>query len=172
MAMSRAKKEQELKEYKARFEENETVVVTHYSGLSVKEVTDLRARLRAEGGSFKVMKNTLARIAMKDTQFEGLDSYFKGPVGVAASQDPVAAAKAVYEFSKENDKLVIIGGGMGATVLDQAGVEALAKMPSLDELRGKLVGLLVAPAQRIATILQVPASNVVGVLQAKSEKGE
>ncbi len=172
MAMSRTKKEQELKEYKARFEDNETVVVTHYSGLSVKEVTDLRARLRAEGGNFKVMKNTLARIAMKDTQFAGLDSYFKGPVGVATSQDPVAAAKAVYEFSKENDKLVIIGGGMGATVLDQAGVEALAKMPSLDELRGKLVGLLVAPAQRIATILQVPASNVVGVLQAKSEKGE
>ena len=172
MAMSRVKKEQELKAYKERFENNETVVVTHYSGLSVKEVNSLRDKLRAEGASFKVMKNTLARIAMKDTQFEGLHNYFTGPVGVATSQDPVAAAKAVHEFSKENDKLVIIGGGMGATVLDQAGVEALAKMPSLDELRSKLVGLLVAPAQRIATILQVPASNVVGVLQAKADKGE
>tara|TARA_B100002019_G_C21176265_1_gene551278 strand:+ start:451 stop:969 length:519 start_codon:yes stop_codon:yes gene_type:complete len=172
MAMSRAKKEQELADYKARFEENETVVVTHYSGMSVAEVTDLRSKLREQGATFKVMKNTLARIAMKDTQFSGLQDFFTGPVGVAASQDPVAAAKVVYEFSKDNDKLVVIGGGMGATVLDKAGVEALAKMPSLDEVRSTIVMLINSPASKLVGSISAPGGKLAGAVKAIAEKGE
>jgi large subunit ribosomal protein L10 len=170
MAMSRARKETELEAYKVRFGEVETVVVTHYSGMTVAEVTDLRQKLRAQGASFKVTKNSLAKRAVEGTQFDAIKDLFKGPVGIATSQDPVAAAKIVYEYAKENEKLSIIGGAMGARVLDAKGVEALAKMPSLDELRSKILGVIVAPAQRIATILQVPASNMVGVMKAKSEK--
>lgn len=172
MAMSRAKKEQELADYKARFEGNETVVVTHYSGMSVAEVTDLRSKLREQGATFKVMKNTLARIAMKDTQFSGLQDFFTGPVGVATSQDPVAAAKVVYEFSKDNDKLVVIGGGMGATVLDKAGVEALAKMPSLDEVRSTIVMLINSPASKLAGSISAPGGKLAGAVKAIAEKGE
>lgn len=143
-----------------------SVVVVHYDGLSVKEITDLRARLREAGASFKVTKNRLTKLALKGTEYEGITDLFNGPTGVGYSTDAVAAAKAIAGFAKENDKLRILGGGMGETVLDQAGVQALASLPSLDELRGKLVGLLQAPAQKVAAVTQAPAGQLARVFGA------
>lgn len=170
MGMSRAQKEQEIKDLNTRFEESEVVVLTHYSGLTVAQMSDLRAKLRAEGATFKVTKNTLAKRALKGTKYEQLEDMFTGPTGVATSQDPVAAAKAAQAFSKENDKLVILGGAMGEIILDADAVKQLASLPSLDELRSKIVGLLVAPATQVARVLQAPAQQMVGVTKAYSEK--
>tara|TARA_R110002072_G_scaffold294581_1_gene464795 strand:- start:693 stop:1208 length:516 start_codon:yes stop_codon:yes gene_type:complete len=170
MAMNRAQKEKELLELKNRFASEELVVITHYSGLTVAELSALRGALREEGATFKVTKNSLAKLAIKGTQFEGLDGMFTGPTGVASSQDPVAAAKVAHKFAKDNKKLVIVGGALGSMVLDAAGVEAIAKLPSLDELRSKIIGLLQAPATKVAGILQAPARNMVGVTKAYGEK--
>ncbi|MGN7437831.1 MAG: 50S ribosomal protein L10 [Alcanivorax sp.] len=171
MGMSRAQKEAEIKELNERFSSDELVVVTHYSGLTVTEMSDLRAKLREEGGTFKVTKNSLAKLALKGTQFEQIGDMFAGPTGVATSQDPVAAAKVAHNFAKDNDKLIILGGALGEMILDAAGVEAIAKLPSLDEIRSKLVGLLQAPAQKIAGVMQAPARELVGVTKAYGEKG-
>lgn len=171
MGMSRAQKEQEIKELNERFSNDELVVVTHYSGLTVTEMSDLRAKLREEGASFKVTKNSLTKLALKGTQFEQIGDMFSGPTGVATSQDPVAAAKVAHKFAKDNDKLIILGGALGDMVLDAAGVEAIAKLPSLDEIRSKLVGLLQAPATKLAGLMQAPARELVGVTKAYGEKG-
>tara|TARA_B100001989_G_scaffold225915_2_gene181235 strand:+ start:3961 stop:4476 length:516 start_codon:yes stop_codon:yes gene_type:complete len=171
MGMSRAAKEAEIKALNERFANDELVVVTHYSGLSVSDLNDLRGKLREEGASFKVTKNTLAKLAIKGTKYEGLDEMFSGPTGVASSQDPVAAARVAHKFAKDNDKFVILGGAMGEIILDAAGVEALAKLPSLDEIRSKLVGLLQAPATKLAGLMQAPARELVGVTKAYGEKG-
>ncbi len=170
MGMSRAQKEVEIKELNERFSTDELIVVAHYSGLSVSEISKLRADLREEGATFKVTKNSLAKLALKGTRFEALDSLFTGPTGVASSQDPVAAAKVAHKFAKDNDKLVILGGALGDMVLDAKGVEAIAKLPSLDELRSKLIGLLQAPAQKIASVTAAPARDLVGVTKAYGEK--
>jgi large subunit ribosomal protein L10 len=172
MAMSRQKKEVELEAYKARFEENETIIVTQYSGLSVSQMTDLRARLRESGASFKVTKNSLAQRALEGTRFEGIKDLFKGPVGIATSQDPVAAAKVAYEYSKENEKLVLIGGAYGERVLDPQGVEALAKMPSIDEVRATIVMLINSPASKLAGAIKAPAGKIAGAVKTISEKAE
>jgi large subunit ribosomal protein L10 len=172
MGMSRAQKEVEITALNDRFTNDELVVVTHYSGLTVHELEALRGDLRAEGASFKVTKNTLAKIAIKGTKFEGVSDLFTGPTGVASSQDAVSAAKVAYKFAKDNDKLIILGGSLGDQVLDVAGIEALAKLPSLDEVRSKLVGLLQAPATKIAGVLQAPARDLVGVTKAYGDKGE
>ncbi|MEM6780854.1 MAG: 50S ribosomal protein L10 [Pseudomonadota bacterium] len=169
--MSRAQKEQEIKDLNARFEDSEVVIVTHYSGLDMPAVTKLRSELRDNGASFKVTKNTLTKLAIKGTRYEQLEGHFTGPTGVATSQDPVAAAKVVANFAKENDKLKILGGAMGDVILDEAAVKQLASLPSLDELRSKIVGLLVAPATQVARVLQAPAQQMVGVTKAYSEKG-
>lgn len=171
MAMSRERKEQEITAFKERLGEIETAVVVHNTGLDMPQMSALRSGARAEGVAVKVVKNTLARRALEGTQFEGLSDMFTGPTMVASSEDAVAAAKVVYNFAKENEKLVIVGGAMGATVLDKAGVEALAKMPSLDELRGKLVGLLQAPATKVAGVLQAPAGQLARVTGAYAAKG-
>ncbi len=171
MGMSRAGKEAEVQSLNENFSNNELVVVTHYSGLGVEALTELRTNLRSEGASFKVTKNSLAKLALKGTQFEAIEGLFSGPTGVATSQDPVAAAKVAYKFAKDNDKLVILGGALGGKVLDVAAVEALAQLPSLDALRSKLVGLLQAPAQKLASITAAPARDLVGVTKAYSEKG-
>lgn len=168
--MNRAQKAEAVDVLNQTFQGNGVVVIAEYKGLSVAEITDYRAKLRAEGGKFKVTKNRLAKIAAKGTDYEGLTDMFKGPVGIAYSEDPIAAAKVTYNFAKDNDKLVIVGGGMGAEVLDKAGVEALAKLPSLDEIRGKIVGVLQAPAQKLVGVLQAPARDLVGVTKAYSEK--
>lgn len=171
--MDRNQKAAEIEALKTRISECETIVVAQYSGLTVAEMTDLRSKLRAAGAdSFKVTKNTLMRIALKGSRFEEISDLFSGPVGIATSADAVSAAKIAHEFSKENDKLVLVGGAMGATILDKAGVEALAKMPSLDELRGTLIGLLQAPATKVARVLQAPAQNMVGVTKAYGETAE
>jgi large subunit ribosomal protein L10 len=170
MGMNRAQKETEIQELNERFANDELVVLTHYSGLTVKEIGDLRAQLRAEGASFKVTKNTLAKIALKGTKFEGIGDLFAGPTGVASSQDPVAAAKIAHKFAKDNKKLIIVGGALGEKVLSVEDVQQLASLPSLDELRSKLVGLLVAAPTKLAGILQAPARDLVGVTKAYGEK--
>lgn len=172
MGMSRAQKQAEIEVLQNRFANDEIVVVTHYKGLSVSEMTQLRSSLREHGASFKVTKNSLAKIALKGTQFEQISDMFVGPTGVASSKDPVAAAKAAHEFAKKNDKLVILGGALGEQLLDVKGVEALAKLPSLDEIRSKLVGVLQAPLSKLVGTLQAPARDMVGVTKAFAEKGE
>ena len=145
------------------------VVVTHQTGLSVAEVTQLRRQMRSAGASYRVTKNRLVRRALEGTAFENLSPLFTGPTAIAFSRDPVAAAKAAVEFANRNDKLTIIGGGLSGQLIDAAGVKELALLPGLDELRGKLLGLLAAPATRLARVLQAPAGQVARVLAAHAE---
>jgi len=146
------------------------VVITHQTGMTVAEVTDLRRQMRAAGASFKVTKNRLARIAVTGTKFERLSSMFTGPTAIAFSRDPVAAAKVAVEFAKKNEKLTIVGGGLDERQLDAEGIKALATLPSLDTLRAKLLGLLQTPATRVAAVLQAPAGQVARVLGAYARK--
>ncbi len=147
-----------------------SVVVAHYSGLTVAQMNDLRGRMRQQGASFRVAKNRLAVRALKGTPIEGIVHLFKGPTGIAVSDDPVAAAKVTAAYAKENENLVILGGSVGVTQLDADGVKALATLPSLDELRGKIVGLLQAPATKIAGVLIAPAGQLARVVSAYSKK--
>jgi large subunit ribosomal protein L10 len=148
------------------------VVVTHQTGMTVQEVTELRRQMRAAGAGFKVTKNRLARRALAGTKFERLSPMFTGPTAIAFSRDPVAAAKVAVEFANKNDKLRIVGGGLNDQQLDAAGIKSLATLPSLDQLRAKLLGLLQTPATRIASVLQAPGGQVARVLAAYATKGE
>lgn len=148
------------------------VVVAHYKGLTVAEMTDLRTKMRAAGASFKVTKNRLTKLALQGTAYEGIADLFVGPTGIATSADPVAAAKVAANFAKANDKLKILGGSLNGQALDVEGVKALATLPSLDELRGKLIGMISTPATRIAGVLQAPAGQVARVLGAYAKKDE
>ena len=168
--MDRAQKAAAVTELKQTFSEVAVVVVTRNHGMSVAQSTQLRNRMREAGATFKVSKNKLARIALDGTDYLSLSDMLTGPVGLATSTDPVAAAKVAVDFAKTTDKFEIVGGAMGATALDPAGVQALATMPSLDELRAKIVGLIVAPATKIATITQAPAAQLARVLKAYAEK--
>ena len=152
------------------FASTSVVVITHYSGLTVKEISDFRRKISAVGGSFKVSKNRLAKIALEGTQYAPLAKLLIGPTGIATSSDPVAAAKAVVAFAKDNEKLVILGGAMGSTMLDKAGVKALAELPSLDELRGKIIGLIQAPASKLARLMSTPGGQLARVIQAYASK--
>jgi large subunit ribosomal protein L10 len=167
--MQRAQKTQSIETLQGVFADAGAVVVTHYLGLSVAETEDLRGRLRKEGAAFKVVKNRLAQKALGGAS-DDAHALFKGPVAIAYGPDPVSAAKATTGFAKDNDKLVIIGALMGEQVLDAKSVQALAKLPSLDELRGKIVGLLVAPATKIAGIVQAPAGQLARVVGAYAAK--
>jgi large subunit ribosomal protein L10 len=146
------------------------VVVTQQTGLTVAEVTDLRRKMRAAGASFKVSKNRLTRRALEGTAFQQLGSLFKGPTAIAYSRDPVAAAKVAVEFANKNEKLKVIGGGLGEKVLDQNAVKALATLPSLPEIRAKLLGTIAAPATRLATVIRAPAAQLARVIDAKAKK--
>ncbi|HTM79476.1 50S ribosomal protein L10 [Asticcacaulis sp.] len=168
--MDRAKKAESIEELKSVFADNATVVVTQYTGMTFVEMSDLRTRLRKEGAVLKVFKNRLAQKALNGSVGEKGDALFKGPVALVYSADPVTAAKISAQYAKENDKLKIIGALMGTDVLNEAGVKALATLPSLDELRGKLVGLLQAPATKIAGILVAPAGQLARVVKAYSDK--
>lgn len=168
--MDKAGKSAALDTLKGVFEESGVVIVTQYTGLTVAEMTKLRGMLRKDGARFKVVKNRLAKIALGGTGGDKAAGLFQGPVAIAYSPDPVSAAKAADEFSKENSKLVIIGAVMGEQVLDAKGVEMLAKLPSLDQLRGKIIGLVQAPATKIAGILQAPASQLARVVSAYASK--
>jgi large subunit ribosomal protein L10 len=143
------------------------IVVAHYKGMTVAQMTDFRKRMKEVGGAVKVAKNKLAKLALKDTEVETISDLLKGQTCVAYSEDPLSAARVSVKYARENDKLVILGGAMGSTRLDSSGVKALADLPSLDELRGKLIGLLQAPASKIARILNEPGGMLARVLAAK-----
>ncbi len=168
--MDRAQKTEFVAELKRTFSEVGVVVVTRNHGLTVAQSTALRGKMRDAGATYKVSKNKLAKIALDGTDYLSIGDMLTGPVGLASSIDPVAAAKVAVDFAKTNDKFEIVGGAMGATALDVAGVQALATLPSLDELRAKIVGLIVAPATKIATIAQAPAAQLARVLSAYAEK--
>jgi large subunit ribosomal protein L10 len=168
--MDKAGKTAALETLKGVFSESGAVVVTHYSGLTVAEMTRLRGKLREQGGQLKVIKNRIARIALEGKGGDAAQELFQGPVAIAFSPDPVAAPKVVAEFAKGNEKLVLIGGLMDETVLDAGSVQSLAKLPSLDQLRGKLVGLIQAPATKVAGVVQAPAGQLARVVKAYAEK--
>ncbi len=170
--MDRSQKEKLIGTLHDALTDTVCLVITHQSGLTVAEVTGLRRRMRDAGASFKVTKNRLARLALAGTKFERLSELFTGPTAIAYSRDPVAAAKVAVEFANSNDKLTIVGGALGDKQLDVEGVKALATMPSLDELRGKLLGMLQTPATRIAGVLQAPGGQLARVLAAYAKKGE
>ena len=155
-----------------RFAEAGLVVVAHNQGLTVAEITDLRTKVRKAGASFKVTKNRLTRLALAGTKFETISDLFTGPTTIAYSADPVAAAKVVVDFAKSNEKLVILGAGLGSNVLNVEGVKALAALPSLNELRGRILGMLQTPATRIAGVLQAPGGQVARVIAAHARKDE
>ena len=168
--MDKAEKAEVVEELKGVFTASGSLVVAHYTGMTVAQMGDLRARMRAAGASFKVAKNRLAVRALQGTAVEGIAHLFKGPTGIAYSKDPVAASKVAVAYAKDNEKLVILGGSMGSTVLDANGVKAVAELPSLDELRGKIVGLLLAPATKLAGVIQAPAGQLARVIGAYSKK--
>jgi large subunit ribosomal protein L10 len=153
----------------AVFADTSMVVVTQNKGLNAAEVTDLRRRMRAAGATFKVTKNRLATLALDGTKFDGIKPLMKGPTALAWSADPVAVAKCAVEFAKTNEKLVLIGGALGTQTLDASGVRALAELPSLSELRARLLGMITTPATRIAGVLQAPAGQLARVLGAYAE---
>lgn len=171
MAKSRATKQQWIDETSAQLKDAGIVLVAHYKGLSVAEITDLRVSVRKAGAGFKVTKNLLAKRAATGTAYEKVSHLFKGPTAIAYSSDPVAAAKALSEFAKRNDKLVLVGGAFGDTVLDKAAIQQLATLPSLDELRAKIIAMLQTPATRIAGVLQAPAGQLARVFGAYAKKG-
>jgi len=168
--MDRVQKKELVSALNATFSETSVVVVTRNLGLTVAQVNDLRRKMQAAGANFKVAKNRLARIAAEGTPYASIGSLLTGPTALSTSMDPVAAAKVVVEFAKTTDKIEIVGGAMGSTVLDVNGVKALASLPSLDELRGTLVGLINAPATKIARVVGAPATKVARVVSAYAEK--
>ena len=164
--MDKAEKKELVSALNGIFGSAGVVVVAHYSGLTVAQMQDLRKQMAAAGASVKVAKNRLAKIALEGTEVASLGSLLKGPTLLAFSSDPVAAAKVAVNFSKSNDKLVILGGAMGPTSLNANGVKALATMPSLDELRAKIVGLVQAPATKVAQLVNAPAGKLARVFGA------
>lgn len=168
--MNRAEKQASIESLHALFNEAGVVVVTRNLGLTVAASTELRNNMREAGGSYKVAKNRLAKRAAEGTAYAAIADLLTGPTALASSDDPVAAAKVAVEFAKANDKLEIVGGAMGDVVLDVDGVKQLASMPSLDELRGKIVGLINAPATKIAQVVQAPAGQLARVFGAYAAK--
>ena len=168
--MDRAQKAESIETLKGVFAGAGAVVVTHYLGLTVAEMTDLRGRLRKEGAKLKVVKNRLVQKAMDGASGEAGDSLFKGPVAIAYGVDPVGAAKVATQYAKENEKFTIVGGLLGNTVLDQKAVASLAALPSLDQLRGKLIGLIQAPATKVAGVVQAPGAQLARVIAAYAAK--
>jgi large subunit ribosomal protein L10 len=169
--VDRAAKQESITELSGVFKASKVVVVAHYSGLSVAQMQTLRRQMKQVGGQVKVAKNRLAQIALKDTDVAAIAPLLKGPTVLAFSGDPVAAPKVAVDFAKANEQLVILGGAMGKTALDPDGVRALAALPSLDELRAKIVGLIQAPATKLAQLANAPAAKVARVVQAYASKG-
>ncbi len=168
--MDRAEKEKLVVSLHQVFEDTTILVVTHYSGLTVAEMGVLRDGMREAGAKFRVTKNRFARLALEGTKFQDLSDLFTGPTAIAYSDDPVAAAKASVNFAKTNDKLIVLGGALGSERLDTEGIRALAALPSLDQLRGKLIGMITTPATRVAGVLQAPAAQVARVLAAHADQ--
>lgn len=170
--MDRAAKKELVATLNKVFLETGVVVVTHNLGLSVAQMNDLRGQMAEAGGNVKVTKNRLTKLALEGTDAAGIKDLFAGPTVLMYSDDPVSAPKVVAEFAKKNERLVILGGTLGATTLDVDGIKALAELPSLDELRAKIVGMIQTPATRIAGVLQAPGGQVARVLSAYASKEE
>ena len=170
--MDRAAKQEAITELNGVFKASNVVVVAHYSGLTVAQMQNLRKQMKLAGAKVKVAKNRLAKIALEGTDVAAIAPLLKGPTVIAYSGDPVAAPKVAVDFAKTNERFVILGGSMGKTALDPNGVKALAALPSLDELRAKIVGLVQAPATKIAQLVNAPAAKLARVIQAYANKGE
>ena len=170
--VDRAKKEQSVTEMKEAFENATTVIVSNFNSLTMDESNELRSAAKESGATVRVAKNTLAKIASKDTNHSNVVDLFSGQTLISYSEDPVAAAKVIADFAKKNEKITIIGGSYEGNQIDDAGVKELANTPSLDESRGKIVGLLNAPAGKIARIFGAPAGDLARVLNAYSQKDE
>jgi large subunit ribosomal protein L10 len=170
--VDRAAKKEQVAVLNGVFRDANTVVVAHYSGLTVAQMQNLRKQMRQAGAAVKVAKNRLAKIALEGTGAAVIVPLLKGPTVIAYSSDPVAAPKVANDFAKAHDKFVILGGAMGATALNPDGVKALAVLPSLDELRAKIIGLIQAPATKIAQVVNAPAAKLARVVQAYAKKDE
>lgn len=170
--MNRVEKKEWVEDMHGHYLGSEILLVVQYKGLTVAEMTRLRGRVREAGAGLKVTKNLLSKIALKGTRYEQLADLFIGPTAVAYANDPVAAAKVIADFAKDNEKLVLVGGAFGDKVLDINGIQALAKLPSLDELRATIIAMLMTPATRIAGVLQAPAGQLARVCGAYGAKGE
>ena len=170
--MDRTEKREFVAELNQALSGTSMIVVTQNAGLTVAEATDLRRKMRASGATFRVAKNRLAHLALEGTQLDGIAPLLKGPTALAWANDPVAVAKTAVEFAKTNEKFVLIGGALGAQMLDADGVRALAELPSLDTLRARLVGMISTPATRIAGVLQAPAGQLARVFGAYANKDE
>ena len=166
--MDRSQKADLVAELKGVFAETGVVVVTRNLGLTVTQSSDLRSKMRDAGAQFKVAKNRLAKIALEGSTYSPIGEFLVGPTALATSVDPVAAAKVAVEFAKSNEKFEIVGGAMGDTLLDVNGIKALAELPSLDELRGTIIGLLQAPATKIARTLKEPGGQLARIMSAKA----
>jgi len=170
--VDRAQKAEQIDVLNKKFSGAGVVVVARYQGMTVADMSKLRSQMRAVGASFKISKNRLAKRAAEGTMAKPIQELLKGPTGIAVSDDPIAAPKAAYEYAKTNAKFVILGGVVGSKVLDAKGVEALASLPSLDELRARIAGMLKQPATKVASILQAPAGQLARVIGAYARKSE
>mgnify|MGYP001389819482 FL=1 len=167
--MNRSEKKEFVQKLKDEIDSSSSVIVAHYSGLTVEESEQLRAEMRSNGAKFKVTKNRLTKLALEQTQFKDIADLFTGPTAIAFSDDPVAPAKVAVSFEKKLEKFKIIGGGYDGEKIDLEKINFLATLPSIDELRGKIIGLISAPAQKIALIVKEPASQMARLVSAKSE---
>ncbi len=170
--MKRSEKNDFVQHLKDEFTNSSSVIVAHYSGLTVTESENLRREMRANGAKFKVTKNRLTKLAISDTQFKDISDLFQGPTAIAYSTDPVAPAKIAVDFEKKLENFKIIGGGYNGEKIDIEKINFLAKLPSLDELRGKLIGLILAPAQKIASITKEPGAQIARIMSAKSSNSQ
>ena len=168
--MNKEQKKNYITEMTANFQNSEAVLVTHYQGLTVKQLDELRKQMRQQGIQFKITKNKITKLALEKTKCKDLANLFTGPTAVALSKDAISSAKILTKFSKENSNLKILGGIMGKDVLDVAGVAKVATLPTLEEARAKIVGILRSPAQKITSILLAPASKIAILALEKSKK--
>jgi len=168
--MNKEQKKQYIDEMSKHFDKSEAVIVTHYQGLTVSQLDDLRKKMREHGIKFKITKNKITKLALEKTKCKDISNLFSGPTAVALSEDAITSAKILSKFSKENENLKILGGIMGNDILDVAAVQNVATLPTLDEARAKIVGILRSPAEKIASILLAPASKIVILALEKSKK--
>ena len=168
--MNKTKKQEYIKEMTNQFDKSEAVIVAHYQGLTVAQLDKLRKEMRKHGIIFKITKNRITKLALEKTKCKELSKLFSGPTAVALSDDAITSAKILTNFSKENDKLKILGGIMGSDILDLAGVRNVATLPTLEEARAKIVGILATPAQKLVSILLAPGSKIANLARAKSLK--
>ena len=168
--MNRTEKAELIETLKSTFGAATAVVVTHQTGMTVAESSELRQKMREAGATYKVTKNRVTKLALRGTQFEDLAEFFSGPTAVSTSSDATAAAKTIFDFTKENDKVSIIGGGLDGKTLSKEEVIALAKLPSLNELRGKIVGILQAPAGKVAGVIATPVGGLARAIKARADQ--